>query len=264
VSGDRRTYVVTGSASGIGAATVRLLEAGGARVVGVDLRDAEVVADLGTAAGRDALVGGVRGAAGDVVDGVIACAGVGGRSAPEPIVRINYFGAVATLSGIRPLLERSSAPRAVAIASAAVLLERDEGLVDLCLAADEEGAVRRAVDQPTTTSSPSSGAYSSVKTALARWIRRQSVLPEWAGQGITLNAIGPGVIETPMTRDMMATPESRAAFFEVMPHPLGMGRPEDVAALLTWLTSVESRYVTGQLILIDGGLDASRRGDDIW
>ena len=57
-----KTYVVSGAASGIGAATAALLREQGHRVIGVDLRDADVTADLGTAEGRAAAVAGVRGA----------------------------------------------------------------------------------------------------------------------------------------------------------------------------------------------------------
>ena len=57
----KRTYVVSGSASGIGAATAALLRDRGDRVVGVDLRDADVVADLSSARGRTAAVAGVLG-----------------------------------------------------------------------------------------------------------------------------------------------------------------------------------------------------------
>src|SRR4051812_14825304 len=97
-----RTYVVTGSASGIGAATARYLEERGARVLGADLRDAEIEADLATADGRRALAERAAELSGGVLDGVVAAAGV--LSADALTVRVNHFGAVATLEGLRPLL----------------------------------------------------------------------------------------------------------------------------------------------------------------
>src|SRR5688500_9229937 len=115
-----RNCVVTGSASGIGKATVALLEERDARVAGVDVRDAEIVADLGTPAGRAAMVDGVRATLGDTVDAVIACAGLGAGTS-ESIVRVNYFGAIATLRDLRPFLARGTAPGAVVIASIAML-----------------------------------------------------------------------------------------------------------------------------------------------
>jgi NAD(P)-dependent dehydrogenase (short-subunit alcohol dehydrogenase family) len=254
-----RTYVVTGSASGIGKATTRLLEQQGARVVGVDQRDADVVVDLSTQAGRDAMVGEVQAAVGAGLDGVIACAGIGGTfGEPVSIVRVNYFGAVATLAGLRPLLANGDRPRAATIASAAAVMQpHDSTLVEACLAGDEEAAVACA-----GTEGPV--AYASAKRALARWVRRQALTPEWAGARIPLNAVGPGVIETPMTERLIGTPERRKAFLEQLPHPLGgVGAPEHVASLLVWLTSPENGFVTAQLIFVDGGLEASLRGDEI-
>lgn len=100
-----RTYVVTGSASGIGAATTAMLRERGATVIGCDLDDAEIRADLSTPAGRRSLVDQVteRGP----VDAVLAVAG-GGRTG---LVETNYFGTVATLEGLRPLLAQSDAPQ---------------------------------------------------------------------------------------------------------------------------------------------------------
>ena len=107
------TIVVTGSAGGIGAATASRLVGTGHRVIGVDLRDADVLADLSTAEGRSAMVEGVTETAGGVLDGVVAAAGVNGKPG-ELTVSVNYFGAVATLEGLRPLLARGPALTATA------------------------------------------------------------------------------------------------------------------------------------------------------
>jgi NAD(P)-dependent dehydrogenase (short-subunit alcohol dehydrogenase family) len=109
-----RTHVVTGAASGIGAATARYLRARGGRVIACDLRDADVIADLATREGRAALVDGVSGLSGGTIDAILAIAG-GGPA--ETIPSLNFFGAVATLEGLRPLMEASPAPRAVAVSS---------------------------------------------------------------------------------------------------------------------------------------------------
>src|SRR5665648_770354 len=105
-----RTVVVTGSASGIGKATKALLEARGDRVIGVDIRDADITVDLTTAEGRAALVDQVRALTGGRIDAIVANAGLA-HSTPATI-GVNYFGAVATLEGLRPLLAGSAAPRA--------------------------------------------------------------------------------------------------------------------------------------------------------
>src|SRR5438552_1015375 len=102
-----RTYVVTGAASGIGAATTSYLRERGGRVIGCDLRNAEVIADLTTSEGRAALVEGVTRRSGGRIDAIVANAGGG---PPQTSIALNFFGAVATLEGLRPLLEDSPAP----------------------------------------------------------------------------------------------------------------------------------------------------------
>jgi NAD(P)-dependent dehydrogenase (short-subunit alcohol dehydrogenase family) len=99
------TYVVSGAASGIGAATTSLLRGQGHRVITVDLRDAEVVADLSSTAGRVAAVERVQGLT-DTVHGVVPCAGIPGLTGVDPgqVVAVNYFGAVCLARGLRPQL----------------------------------------------------------------------------------------------------------------------------------------------------------------
>jgi NAD(P)-dependent dehydrogenase (short-subunit alcohol dehydrogenase family) len=72
-----RTYVVTGAASGIGAAVAKYLRKRGARVIACDLQDADVIGDLATSEGRGALVDGLRRLAAGGIDGIIANAGGG-------------------------------------------------------------------------------------------------------------------------------------------------------------------------------------------
>lgn len=104
-----RTIVVTGAASGIGRATLRLLEQRGDRVIGVDTHDAELEADLRTPEGRATMIDQVRYRR-SMIDGVVANAGVAHQSPDD--VAVNFFGAVATLERLLPLLARSRAPRA--------------------------------------------------------------------------------------------------------------------------------------------------------
>src|SRR5271169_166399 len=97
--------VVTGSASGIGLATRERLERSGDQVIGVDLRDAEILADLATPAGRAAAVAAVLQAARGGIDGLVTCAGVGPEFEPwSSIVSLNYFGAQVLLDALRPAL----------------------------------------------------------------------------------------------------------------------------------------------------------------
>lgn len=259
-----RTYAVTGSASGMGRATKQLLEGAGHRVIGIDVRAADVVADLGTEEGREAMVAAVKQASGGTLNGVVACAGVGGtpldgdRNEPsrvKAIVRVNYFGAIATLEGLRPFLAAGDTPRAAAIASNAILAQPNEAFVEACLAGDEERAVGMAVGE-------ANEAYIAGKTALVRWIRQMAPSPQWAGAGIALNAVCPGVIDTPMAAYLLDSDEKRERLDKDRPMPLrGPGRPEDVGSLLMWLTSPENGFATGQVVFVDGGMETVLRGN---
>lgn len=258
-----RTAVVTGSASGIGKAAAELLRDKGYRVIGVDIRDADVEVDLTTAEGRAGLVEQVTELSGGTVDVVIANAGL--ASPTVATAAVNYFGAVATLEGLRPLLEKSSAPRAVVTASMASLYPPDEALLDTFLAGDEDAALARAGELAAGTPEQANLIYGTSKRALARWVRRHAPTAEWAGAGIALNGIAPGVVETPMTADLTATEEAKAALLQVVPMPLnGFVQPDEVAELLVWLADERMAHLCGQIIFIDGGSDAVIRGDSTW
>jgi NAD(P)-dependent dehydrogenase (short-subunit alcohol dehydrogenase family) len=257
-----RKYVVTGSASGIGKATLERLRAHGHTVFGVDIRDADITVDLTTDEGRAELVRAATELSEGSLDGIVAVAGL---VAPIPAtVAVNYFGAIATLEGLRPLLASSDAPRAVVVASLAALEEVDETLLAHLLADDEPAALETARGLgAVATASGSSIFYTTSKLAIARWVRKHASTPEWAGAGIALNAIAPGVIETPMTKAALDTEEGRAAMNAGAPAPYnGPAAPATApAALLDWLTSEDNTYVTGQIIFIDGGAESIRRSE---
>jgi NAD(P)-dependent dehydrogenase (short-subunit alcohol dehydrogenase family) len=254
-----RTIVVTGSASGIGAATTKLLRERGDRVIGVDLAGSDIDADLATPAGRAAMVEAVTKMSGGVVDAVVANAG---SAAQVPLtVSINFFGAVATLEGLQPLLAASDAPRAVITSSMASFMDNDEELVVACTMGDEQTAQERAQALVDAGEGAEQLIYASTKNAINRWMRTVAPTDAWAGAGIPLNAVGPGVIETPMTEDFLATAEGREMLAQMVPMPLGgNGRPEEVAELIVWLASPANSKTTGQVIFVDGGSDAVLRG----
>lgn len=248
--------MVTGSASGIGRATCERLERDGHRVIDVDLHDASITADLSTIEGRTSLVDDVAAASGGAIDAIIANAGV--MAAPERCVRVNYFGAVATLEGLRPLLAASDAPRAVATASSSVMNPTVPALIEACLTGDEDAAIVAAKGTGLL-------GYPSSKRALARWVRRHAPSDAWAGAGIGLNAVAPGVVQTPMTAPLLADEQMRPIVEEAVPMPYGgHAQPAHIAEVIAFLASAEVQRVCGQVLFIDGGADALTLGEDIW
>ncbi len=250
------TAVVTGSASGIGAATRQRLETDGWSVIGVDLEGQEVSADLSTPEGRSAMVTDVTERADGSLDGVVACAGVGSHLPSPLIAKVNYFGAVATLDGLFPLLKEGDNTAAVALSSNSVGMMGPE---DDVLVAFADGDEERAVGLVEEIEGPI--VYANSKRGLTRWVRTN--VTEWGDAGVRINAIAPGNTETPMldeTRDH----EVYGAFADAIPIPVGhTGNPEDIAALIAFLLSKEARFISGSMIFIDGGTDATMRPDAI-
>ncbi|WP_217382341.1 SDR family oxidoreductase [Streptomyces sp. NK08203] len=265
------TYAVTGSASGMGAASAARLREAGHRVVGVDLRDADVTADLGTADGRRHAADEILRLCGGALDGVAAVAGVG-PNLPDAaaVASINYFGPVALLGALRPALEREGGGRAVVIGSnsATTVPMIDDHLVGLLLAGDEEAArahaagAQRSLPAALAATSPSISAYATSKFALARWVRRTAVTPEWARRGITLNTIAPGAVVTPlMTGSTLSEDDLDPDTFPT-PMPRGIfGRPADIAFWVAQFLSPEAGFTTGATLTVDGGTDAAMRPD---
>ncbi len=246
------TFVVTGSASGIGAATVALLRGEGHEVVGVDLRDADIVTDLSTAEGREAAVDGLP----DRLDGAVMCAGlVGLTHRPAALLAsVNYFGAVDVLIALRPRFADPSAVIVLSSNSVTIQPGWDLDLVDACLSGDEAQA-RDVADRH-----DSATAYPATKAALARWVRRNA--PEWAADGIRLNAVAPGLVETPLSAQVRADP-ALAPLMQALPLPLGRGgTPEEIAALISFLVGPSGRFFCGSVVLCDGGTEAQLRPDD--
>jgi NAD(P)-dependent dehydrogenase (short-subunit alcohol dehydrogenase family) len=250
----QRTYAVTGAASGIGAATTAWLRARGARVIASDLRDADVRGDLATYEGRTALVEGVTRLCGGRLDGIVANAGGG---PPETMLALNFFGAVATVEGLRPLLAASDAPRAVVVSSVASLGPVDPPLVEACLRGDEPAAVAAAQAWIAAGGSPGH-LYGAAKQALNRWCRRAAIQPGWAGAGILLNIVAPGIVDTPAAAWILSDPVQREAMQRLVPlRGAFPGRPEQMAALVAWCASEENALMTGQVLFADGGLECA-------
>lgn len=229
----------------------RRLDADGHQVIGVDLADADVVADLSTPEGRTAAVDGVICEAGGELGGFVACAGVGPEHPAERIVGVNYFGAVATLIGALPFIKREGSAVAFCSNSVGLATIEDHTSIDAMLEGDEDAAVAALADKPGPIT------YAMSKLGLGTWVRSQ--VTKWGQHGVRLNAVAPGPIETPLlqaSRDDAVFGE----FVDALPIPLGRtGQPDEIAGVVAFLLGPDASYVHGSIVFCDAGIDADTR-----
>ncbi|OBF06432.1 NAD-dependent epimerase [Mycobacterium sp. ACS4054] len=258
------TYAVTGSASGMGHETARRLRADGHTVIGVDIKDADIVADLSTPHGRQGAADGVLAAAGGKLDGAVLAAGLGpspGRDRVRQIAQVNYFGVVEPLLAWRPALVAAERAKVVVVASnsstTVPLVPRRA--VKALLAHDAEKALRSV--RPYGPGAPTM-IYAASKIAVSRWVRRNAVLPEWAGSGVRLNALAPGAIMTPLLQEQLANPRQAKAV-RSFPVPVGgFGEARHMADWMCFMLSDSAEFLCGSVVFVDGGTDAYFRADD--
>jgi NAD(P)-dependent dehydrogenase (short-subunit alcohol dehydrogenase family) len=233
-----RVVLVTGAASGIGAAAVRMLTDAGGRVAGFDLHPSDaalaLTGDVTRAADLEAAVATVEERFGGL-DALVSNAGLflaGGGDGPSPqlaeedwqrTIDVNlksvYLGAKYAI----PALQRRGGGSIVNVASVAAL----------------------------RVGSGTSDAYTASKGGVVAITRTLAVAH---APTIRVNAIAPGPIATPMTA---GTPDQNFAALEAM-IPLGrFGRPEEVAAMMCFLVSGLASYCTGQTYVVDGGYTAN-------
>ncbi len=251
------TALVTGSASGIGAAVRKRLESQGDRVIGVDLRDAEICCDLSTSKGREEAVREALERCDGTLDRLVTCAGLGPATKRASLISsVNYFGAVDVFDGLLPALTQGAAAASVAIVSNSAQMAPldDTPFVQALLDGDEAKASRIIDDMDSPIV-----AYMGSKHALGRAIRRRVRL--WGTARVRLNGVAPGPVDTPLLKASLEDPIAGPPIANA-DLPLGrLGRPDDIAALVSFLLGAEASWIHGSIFFVDGGNDADIRPD---
>lgn len=247
---DGKRIIITGAGSGIGRATTILAAAEGARVIAVDISDGvfETVAqiDEGGAVAVQADASDESHVAGFVaravdefggLDGVYANAGVGGGG--KPLLEL-------TVEDWRRTLGVNTVGVFLAVRHAVPELKKSHGGALLCTASVAGlRANAGGVD------------YSASKAAVISIV--QTVAYALYGEGIRINAICPGLIETGMTRPIFERAAERGTTDRIgqINPTRRFGQPDEIAQMACFLLSDRASYVNGQAIAVDGGLSAS-------
>ncbi len=226
--------MVTGGASGIGAATVERLLASGARVAALDLKPENapdgaraISADVTQSSQLNDAVATVEGELGGL-DVLVCCAGIGGDSLRTVDVSDEEWERVFAInsSGVF-FANRAAIPG---------MVERGYGrIVNVASIAGKEG-------------NPMAAAYSASKASVITMTK--SIGKDLAGTGVLVNCIAPAVIATPILDQL----SQEHIDYMVEKIPLGRtGRPEEVASLIAFLASAENGFATGACFDISGG-----------
>jgi len=244
------TFIVTGGASGLGAATVRMVVAGGGNAVIADLKEAEgraLAQELGArarflrtdvadeASGKAAIAAALDGYGG--LQGLVNCAGivhgekVVGREGPHTLagfaraININLIGSF-NMTRLAADAMAKSAPNA----------EGERGvIVHTASVAAFDGQIGQA-------------AYSASKAGLVGMTL--PIARELARHGIRVMTIAPGIFETPMGDGL--PPDVKASLAKMVPFPPRFGRPEEFASLVREI--VHNVMLNGEVIRIDGAI----------
>lgn len=259
------TNVVIGAGSGMGAAVARELAPRGALLLAdVNLDAVQAVADEigGDVAAMacdvtdqeqvDAVMGAVDG-----LDALVITAGLSGAMANgRRIFEVNLIGMARVLVAAEPRLR----PGSVAVLFASMSGHRVPGRADLLAVLDDPLAddFFEAIEALGIDPDASAFAYPASKRGVHLLARR--LCPSWGARGARILSVSPGINDTPMN----ALDESRHPIMAdiIRDSPLGRrGRPEEVAAVVGFLTSDKASFMTGSDVLVDGGMVATIPSD---
>ena len=245
---DGKVALVTGASGGIGRASALGFAASGASVVVSDVNDAggEETVALIVAAGGKAIFQHCNVADAAEVKALV------GRAVSE-YGRLDY---ALNNAGINNLgadeYEDEVWDRAVGINLSGVMYcMREEAAVML---SNGGGSIVNTASINGLVGNPAQPGYTATKHGVVGLTRHGAL--RWAKAGIRVNAVCPGVIETPMTAPLTADPEMRKILDGLT--PMGrMGQAEEIASAVLWLCSDQASFVTGHPLVVDGGATAT-------
>ncbi len=233
-----RSIFITGAASGLGAVIADAAARAGYRVGCFDL-----IAGSGSEDDR------ITSYLGSVGDSVAVNAALDHFGVPDVVVNnagIVRFGALAELS--------MSDWQSVIDVNLTGTFVVAQAVAKRWIAAERPGVIVNVTSMNGVVAGPRGGAYGATKAAVALLTSQMAI--EWGPHGIRVNAVAPGLIDAGMSAPIYADPATRQARESKV--PLGrLGTGDDVARTVLFLASDDAAYITGQNILVDGGVTGS-------